>query len=43
MLKENKDETELTREDVQKKLQDVLKLFEKQRKDDPSGEVICHV
>ena len=43
MLKENKDQTELTREEVEKKLPDVLKLFEKQGKDDPTGEVISHV
>ena len=40
MFKDNQDVTEITSEEVEKKLPDVLKLFEKQGKEDPSGDII---
>ena len=40
MFKDNQDVTEITSEEVEKKLPDVLKLFEKQGKEDPSGNII---
>lgn len=37
MFKDGRDITEISRDDVEERIPGVLKLFEKKRKDDPSG------
>ena len=43
MFSEDEDKNEISLQEVESKLSDVLKLFEKNRKADPSGDIIIFI